>query len=982
MIKIGFREARAHFSRFIMSIVAICLGVAFIVGSFSFRNMLQDQMTSVFASSSEGDVYVRGVKKSTDTSSSSSSSSSSSLSAASLAAGTNYNSIPSSLISDIKKVKGVKSAFALMTMTNAALVGKDGTAVGAGTTGITAVSMAKNATWRSVSFIKGTYPHGAGQVSLLKQTADAAGLKVGDKTTFVYASGPKKVKISGIFTLTSVAQGTLYVGIDPQVVKQERVYTVLGSSASAASSSTSSASSTNAKPSSPAPSASAPSLPSGQGGNQRQIQEQRQAQAQAQAQARAHAQAQAKAQAQARAQEQARRKAYQEANAYISVITVYGTGSKGRPLTDSQQKALAKRVNAMLDAKSSNKGKTKAAAITGDALRAEQKDGINSMMGFIQPMILIFAFIALFVGTFIIANTFSMIVRESMRRYALLRSVGASPSQVFTTVIIQALVMGLVGSVLGIFLGWGMMSLISVGLSRSGSPLTGSSRPGLNAIIIGLIVGLAVSLIGAALPARRAALAPPIQAMNETVNPQKSTRGRGWLGLAIFLLGVLFWFLSLSLVAYDGPEGQGPTPLSWLNSFSPDAALGWGALFIILSVIVMTPSLVVPAQKILGVIPQLLFPVSGKLASRNLDRSKRRTANTAAALFVGLAIVSCVGTLASTLTASTAGLIDEGMTADFAIRSQTMTIPTDLDKKLAKTEGIRSVTKVTMIPRLKFNGKQINGFSMTAKDTLFKDVYKPHMISGSAVSAISKDQLVVGKTIADDNKWSVGTVLTVKSPDATRKIKIGAITDSATYTNSIYLSSKVSDQLRKSYAGVTLALYVSAKPGTNLTSLEKKLKKQVKKYYVLTVMNKEELKSSIATLINNIMVIIYALLALSILIAIFGVVNTMALSVSERTREIGLLRAIGTSNGQVQGMIAIETVMISVLGTVEGIVTGLAAGIVIQQVYKDSGLGTLSIPFKQLLIFLILSVLIGLLASLSPSRRALKVPVLNAVSDE
>lgn len=975
MIKIGFREARAHFSRFIMSIVAICLGVAFIVGSFSFRNMLQDQMTSVFASSSEGDVYVRGVKKSTDTSSSSSSSSS----AASLAAGTNYNSIPSSLISDIKKVKGVKSAFALMTMTNAALVGKNGTVVGAGTTGITAVSMAKNATWRSVSFIKGTYPHGAGQVSLLKQTADAAGLKVGDKTTFVYASGPKKVKISGIFTLTSVAQGTLYVGIDPQVVKQERVYTVLGSSASAASSS---ASSTNAKPSSPAPSASAPSLPSGQGGNQRQIQEQRQAQAQVQAQARAHAQAQAKAQAQARAQEQARRKAYQEANAYISVITVYGTGSKGRPLTDSQQKALAKRVNAMLDAKSSNKGKTKAAAITGDALRAEQKDGINSMMGFIQPMILIFAFIALFVGTFIIANTFSMIVRESMRRYALLRSVGASPSQVFTTVIIQALVMGLVGSVLGIFLGWGMMSLISVGLSRSGSPLTGSSRPGLNAIIIGLIVGLAVSLIGAALPARRAALAPPIQAMNETVNPQKSTRGRGWLGLAIFLLGVLFWFLSLSLVAYDGPEGQGPTPLSWLNSFSPDAALGWGALFIILSVIVMTPSLVVPAQKILGVIPQLLFPVSGKLASRNLDRSKRRTANTAAALFVGLAIVSCVGTLASTLTASTAGLVDEGMTADFAIRSQTMTIPTDLDKKLAKTEGIRSVTKVTMIPRLKFNGKQINGFSMTAKDTLFKDVYKPHMISGSAVSAISKDQLVVGKTIADDNKWSVGTVLTVKSPDATRKIKIGAITDSATYTNSIYLSSKVSDQLRKSYAGVTLALYVSVKPGTNLTSLEKKLKKQVKKYYVLTVMNKEELKSSIATLINNIMVIIYALLALSILIAIFGVVNTMALSVSERTREIGLLRAIGTSNGQVQGMIAIETVMISVLGTVEGIVTGLAAGIVIQQVYKDSGLGTLSIPFKQLLIFLILSVLIGLLASLSPSRRALKVPVLNAVSDE
>lgn len=990
MFTIGLRDARSHFSRFLMSIIAIALGVAFVVGSFSFRNMLEDQMNAAFATSSEGDVYIRGARKQ------------SGVSASPLL---DHNSIKTGLIKDVAKVSGVKSAVRMITLNNSALVDKSGNAVSLGGTGtVTTVSMAENASWRSTIFLKGDYPHGYGEIALLDETAKTARLSVGDKTTFVYPSGPRKVKVSGVFSLKQVAQGTYYVGIDPAVAERENAYMIMGtakaagakpSSASASASSGSASIPSRSTPSSPAnQSASGNGSPSGQAGGQTSGQGMAASRLPATAmspqaaqalKARQEAELKARQEAIRKAQKAAEEKMIAQANEVTTSITVYGKANHGRPLTHDQQVALAKRINKELEANPLSRGKYEARAITGDTLRQEQKDNTNTMMGFLQPMILIFAFIALFVGAFVIANTFSMIVRESMRGYALLRSVGASPSQVFMTVIVQALLMGLIGSIIGVFLGWGLMAVIAWGLSKTGSAMGGSTMPGLNAVLLGIVVGILVSLIGAALPARRAAYAPPIQAMNETVNPQKPTRLRGWIGLTMLTAGLFFWWLTVALVDHKDKNGAGPTVIPALNTMSSNAALAVGSVLVIIAVIVITPSLVVPAQRVLGFLPALLFPVSGKLAARNLDRSKRRTANTAAALFVGLAIVAAIGTLTASLTASTAGRVDNDLKATFLIRSQTTGLPNGVEKDIESVKGVKSVLPLEMIPRLKYNGKQLTAVTVAVKPGFFTDVFESHMTSGVSAPAARKGEIIVGKTIADDNKWKVGQTVTICSPDASLKAKIGGITDSAMQSQVVFLPQSLKGKLLKSYSGYTYVLYATVKAEASpeeRKAVQNRLRKAVKKYYVVSVLDKDGIKSTAALMINSIMIIVDALLALSIIIAIFGVVNTMALSILERTREIGLLRAIGTSRGQVRGMIAIEAIMISILGTVLGLAVGVAAGCVIQKTYSSSGLATLSIPWGQIGFFLVLSIFVGLIASLSPARKALQAPVLDAVSDE
>ena len=196
------------------------------------------------------------------------------------------------------------------------------------------------------------------------------------------------------------------------------------------------------------------------------------------------------------------------------------------------------------------------------------------------------------------------------------------------------------------------------------------------------------------------------------------------------------------------------------------------------------------------------------------------------------------------------------------------------------------------------------------------------------------------------------------------------------------VNDDLGDQLGTKQTMFTMQMYLVAKPGENLDKLEQRIKKAVKPYYVISVMNRDEYKSTIGSMVDQILLVLYALLALSIVIAIFGIVNTLALSVSERTKEIGLLRAIGTSRGQVRGMLGIEAAIIAVFGTVMGMVVGVAAGAVIRAVYEADGLSVLSIPWDQLGVFLVLSILVGLVASVSPASRALKQPVLDAVASE
>ena len=607
---------------------------------------------------------------------------------------------------------------------------------------------------------------------------------------------------------------------------------------------------------------------------------------------------------------------------------------------------------------------------------------------------------------------------------------------------------------IGIGLGWGMVKGIVAMMGQMGTPMTGSSNPSVSDMLVGLAVGLIVTLIGAALPASRAAMAPPIQAMNETVNPEKPVLTRGIIGTTMIVVGALTWAWTCRITLADGD----PTLIGWLNDFASWTGTGWplgvGAALIVIGVIVAGPAWVSPAGAVLGWIPAHVFQVTGRLATRNLSRHKRRTSNTAAALFVGVAIVSCLSVVATSAKASVNDIVDTGLKADFSISSAASgQIPDNAVEAIKGVDGLKSVSSNRMIFGAKYDGKQVKGMTFAAQDSLFTDVFAPEIIAGDANKALRGGELVVGEDIADDQGWKVGDTVKVSTENTTvdeeataqaqadyqtqvqaqiqslteeaqklalagdaagaqaksdeiqqvtqqaqnvdpatlvktkqvtviKKLKVGAIISNSVYRSCVFVNDDLGDQLGTKQTMFTMQMYLVAKPGENLDKLEQRIKKAVKPYYVISVMNRDEYKSTMGSMVDQILLVLYALLALSIVIAIFGIVNTLALSVSERTKEIGLLRAIGTSRGQVRGMLGIEAAIIAVFGTVMGMVVGVAAGAVIRAVYKADGLSVLSIPWDQLGVFLVLSILVGLVASVSPASRALKQPVLNAVASE
>lgn len=879
MIRIALREVRSHCSRFILSIIAIALGVAFVVGSFCFRQILNNQIEQIMGSDTDADVYIRGNEPQHDDETKPTQTHS------------EYNLVDTDLIADINDVSGVKYAGVQYMTIDDVLIGSNGEAVATVGAPTVAIGVGDNNPWRAAHLEKGHWPKNSKEIALHSATAQASGLHVGDTTKIVLNEGPQDVTVVGEFSTSSSQAGALILALAPSLTQD--------------------------------------------------IVEQSQG----------------------------------EPNK-VEKIAIYG--DLKNPLSNKEQQQLVHAINAQLP-KSAH-----AIAVTGNSVRDTASEGLQEKLGFIQPLILIFALIALFVGSFIIANTFAMIVHDSMRGYALLRSIGASPLQIFLTVVIQALVLGVIGSIIGVLLGWGMLELIAQAMSKFGLPLTASPAPHVLDVTIGMIVGILAAIIAAAIPARTAALSPVIQAMNATSNPEKPVTLRAWIGGVMSVLGILAWMLTIALASSD----HALTPWHWVNSMNPGISLGIGAALIVVGIIVLAPALVYPAGVVLGWIPSHIFSVTGRLASRNIARQKRRTANTAAALFVGVAIVSCLGVIAASAQASVSNQIDQGFHANYVIMpaSPTHPIPENAVQALEDTEGVGSLVVNRTLYGVKYDGKKLDASTTAVDPQMITRIYPVVAQSGNAQHAIAHNELIVGQQVADDNHYYLGQKLQVTAHSPTIKmrqsVKIGAIVDDATYRDGIYISTHLADDLTNPTMMAISQMFVKAQHGTSDAQLRKHLNATVKDFYVMNVLNKDQYKSAKSQTINQMLAVIDALLALSIIIAIFGIVNTLALNVAERTHEIGLLRAVGTSDGQIRGMLAIESMIICVFGTLLGIALGVCAGIVIRVTYAESGLHTLAIPWGQLGIFFVLAIVVGLIASLTPAHRALKKPILEAINTD
>jgi putative ABC transport system permease protein len=594
---------------------------------------------------------------------------------------------------------------------------------------------------------------------------------------------------------------------------------------------------------------------------------------------------------------------------------------------------------------------------TGKAAADEQAAQITDGLDFFSTFLLIFAGIALVVGSFIILNTFSMLVAQRTRELALLRALGASRRQVTRSVLGEALVVGVLGATLG--LGFGV--LLSVGLRGLFGAL-GIELPGgalvvkSSTVLAAYAVGVLVTLLAAYVPARRASKVPPVAALRTDVStPVRSLRMRLVLGLVVLALG---------LVAIGG---------GLASKDKGTSLVGLGALLTFIGVIVLSPSI---SRRVIGFVggPVRTSSATGRIAIDNARRNPRRTASTASALMIGLALVSAIGVLGASATASTDAVIDKVIKADFiATDASFQPLSPDVAKALAATTGVGEVSRIQTLPA------QIHG-SVTQL-TVVDPPSIAHMLSIDFVSgtlaSLGPDGLIVDDKTAASEQWKVGSTVPVTFLSGPRTLTVTGV-----YVASGGFSGGVISAATAQAAGardLDSGIYVRDAPGTSADTVRAAVDRTLAAYPNVKLLDQTQFKQQIHDSINQLLYVVYALLGLAVIIAVLGIINTLALSVVERTREIGLVRALGMTRSQLWKSISVESVAISVYGAVLGTVLGVGFGVVLQRSLADQGVATLGIPWSLLVIVLVLAGVVGVFAALFPAFRAARLDVLKAI---
>ena len=610
----------------------------------------------------------------------------------------------------------------------------------------------------------------------------------------------------------------------------------------------------------------------------------------------------------------------------------------------------------------------------------EQNKAIEEQLGFIQVFLLVFVVVAMFVGSFIIMNSFAMSVRQRVKEFALLRAVGASPGSVFGVVFLQAVVIGVVGSALGVAAGAGLLAGLSALLKAAGMPLLEGT--GLNGVIItiSLAVGLAVTVIGALLPAREAALTHPVEAMRGVSGSREKS-----LVLRTILGGLLL------------AAGAAAIAAAWVNADLTQRGLimGLGAGGTVLGLLIVSPTLARPVVAVLGLPFRLLRP-AGRLAVRNIVHNPRRTANTSGALMVGMALVCAGATLAASFQSSTSDEIDKSLKADLVVQPATIgslgtRLSADKAKEIAAIDGVKETSSYSIYVDsvTKPDGSQ----TPTATVIVVDPATYPKAYDVSASAGSMKDLDATHVAAKKDEGLKLGDKVSVTGPTGSVEATVSAVVDPKGTGGNYYIAPELAAAVGSwNSPGTTTdpahvldspqGMLLTLKEGTNLDTVRNKARDIVADTYQYAVRDASEISDQVGQQINQMLAVLYGLLGLSIAIAILGIVNTLVLSVSERTREIGLMRAVGLGKAQLSGEIITESVLTSLYGTVLGGATGVVLAAALKEVLEDQGLTSLSIPWGQMVGMLVLSVVVGVIAALWPALRASRIPVLDAIATE
>ena len=588
---------------------------------------------------------------------------------------------------------------------------------------------------------------------------------------------------------------------------------------------------------------------------------------------------------------------------------------------------------------------------------------IESALSFINIFLLVFAGIALFVGSFIILNTFSMIVAQRSRELALLRAIGASRRQVTWSVLVEAFVVGLVGAVLGLGVGVGLASLLRWVFGRVGLELEAGLVLQTSTVVWSVVVGVVVTLVASYLPARRASRVPPVAAMrDDTAMPERSLRVRAVVGTVLAAAGALS--LGGGLATDDGSTAA--------------SLVGLGALLLILGAITLSPVLARPALALLAGWYPRAFGAVGRLAQENSRRNPRRTSATASALMVGLALVATMSVLGASMKASIDALVDRALGADFVVANAVGTpFSTEVAQQVREVEGVETVAAQ------RFAAAQVDGSDVWLSGIdpqAFDEALTATWVEGSA-DGVREGGVVLDEPTAEARGVGVGDTLALTFPyGGTRELTVAGVYERNDALGPYALSLDTFSDV--GFADLDNYLYVVIEDGTQAGAVAERVEAVTGQYPIVSLQDQTEFKEDITGQVNQLLTIVYGLLALAVIIAVLGIVNTLALSVIGRTREIGLLRAVGMARRQLRRMIRLESVVIALYGAVLGLVLGLVFGVALQRALAGQGIEELRVPVVQLLVFLVLAALVGVLAAVWPARRAARLDVLRAITTE
>lgn len=603
----------------------------------------------------------------------------------------------------------------------------------------------------------------------------------------------------------------------------------------------------------------------------------------------------------------------------------------------------------------------------------ENRKDVGAFMDVIKYAMLGFAGIAFLVGIFLIINTFSMLVAQRTREIGLMRAIGSSRRQVNRSVLVEALLLGFIGSVLGVAAGVGiavgLMKLMSMaGMNLSTDDLTVK----VTTPVVGLILGVVVTVLAAYLPARRAGKVSPMAALRDAGTPADGKAGwvRALIGLV--LTGAGAFALYAAATADKASDGA--------------LMLGGGVVLSLIGFVVIGPLLAGAVVRVISAVLLRAFGPVGRMAERNALRNPRRTGATGAALMIGLALVACLSVVGSSMVASATSELDKSVGADYIVMSQQQPIVPQAEKAMQQTPGLAHVTRYKDVDAtLTSPDGKTDDTGITAADPTYAEDLRRTTTQGTLSAAYGKDAMSVGSDYAKKHGVRVGDTISVAFKGGeTAKLKVAAVTDDDTSIDqgAHYTSIEtLSKYLPADRTPQSVMMFGKAKEGQEEAAYAA-LKKSLDSYPQYQVRDqtdyKEELKDQVGQLLN----MVYGLLALAIIVAVLGVVNTLALSVVERTREIGLLRAIGLSRRQLRRMIRMESVVIALFGALLGLGLGMGWGATAQKLLALEGLNVLDIPWPTIIAVFIGSAFVGLFAALVPAFRAGRMNVLNAIATE